>query len=104
MEAGMAAYAFVVLKYKVPLDRVEQTTPRHRAYLTELHKQGKLLASGAFVPRDGGGLLLRVEGKEEMDRLLAKDPYQVEGLVETTIHWWAPGIGVAGLDALPKQS
>lgn len=99
----MASYAFVVLKYKVPLERVEQTTPRHRAYLTELHQQGKLIASGPFVPREGGGLLMRVDGKEDLERLLAKDPFQIEGLVDTTVHWWAPGIGAAGLDALPKR-
>lgn len=98
----MAAYAFVVLRYRVPIARVEELTPGHRAWCADLHRQGKLLASGPFVPREGGGLLLRVEGAEELTTLLANDPFQIEGIVDTTIHWWAPGLGAAGLDTLPR--
>ena len=100
----MAAYAFVVLRYRVPIARVEEVTPRHRAWCAELHRQGKLIASGPFVPREGGGLLLRVEGPEEMAALLANDPFQREGVAESTVHWWAPGLGAADLDALPRPT
>jgi uncharacterized protein YciI len=96
----MARYAIVLLKYKFPLERILQTTERHRAYLRELHAQKKLVASGPFEPRTGGGLLLRVADEAELAALLAADPFQEEGLVETTTHWWAPNIGAAGLDAL----
>ena len=101
----MALYAFVALKYKYPLERMLQTVDRHRAYLRELHAQGKMVCSGPFEPRTGGALLLRVENAAEIAPLLAKDPYHVEGLVEDTIYLWAPNIGVEGLDSLarPRQ-
>jgi uncharacterized protein YciI len=101
----MALYAFVVLRYKHPLERMLQTVDRHRAYLRELLAQGKMVASGPFEPRTGGALLLRVENESEIAAILAKDPYHVEDLVEDTIHVWKPNIGVEGLDSLarPRQ-
>ena len=88
----MALHAFVALKYLFPLDRMLQTIDRHRAYLRELHAQGKMVCSGPFVPREGGGLLLRVEDPSEIEGLLAKDPYQLEKLVSHTIYIWDPNI------------
>lgn len=96
----MALYAFVALKYAVPLDRILQTLERHRAYLRELLAQGKLVCSGPFVPRTGGGLLLRVEDDAEVARILEKDPFQIEKLVETSVTMWDPNVGREGLDAL----
>ena len=100
----MALYAFVALKYRYPLERMLKTIDRHRSYLRELLVQGKMVASGPFVPREGGGLLLRVEEESEIASILAKDPFQLEELVETTIYKWAPNIGVEGLDSLPRPS
>ncbi len=92
----MAILAFCALKYRYPLERMLQTVDRHRAYLRELHGKGKLIASGPFEPRTGGGLLLKVEDRAELDAILAGDPFQQEQLVETTIYQWAPNIGGVG--------
>lgn len=96
----MALYAFVAVKYRYPLDRMKQTLDRHRSYLRELHAQGKLIASGPFVPWEGGGILLRVENESEIQPILDKDPFQIERLVDATIHRWTPNIGVEGLESL----
>ena len=96
----MALYAFVALKYLAPMERMMQTVDRHRAYLRELHAQGKMVCSGPFVPREGGALLLRIEDRSEIEPLLAKDPFQIEKLVSNTIYVWDPNIGRDGLDAL----
>ena len=98
----MALYAFVALKYTAPLERILQTVERHRAYLRELHAQGKMVASGPFVPREGGALLLRINDPSEIAPLLAKDPYHLEGLCTDTIYVWDPGVGREGLDSLAK--
>jgi uncharacterized protein YciI len=96
----VALYAIVVVKYRYPLERMTQTLDRHRAYLRELHAQGKMIASGPFVPREGGAILLRVEDDSEIQPILDKDPFQIERLVDTTIHRWAPNIGIEGLESL----
>ena len=98
----MALYAIVVLKYRYPMERMQQTVERHRAYQRELLAQGKMIASGPFVPREGGALLLRVEDESEIQPIVEKDPFQVERLVDTTIHRWAPNIGVEGLESLAR--
>ena len=96
----MALYAFVALKYRYPLERMLKTIDRHRAYLRELLVQGKMVASGPFVPREGGGLLLRIENPAEIAPLLARDPYHLEGLVSDIVYVWDPNIGREGLDKL----
>jgi len=93
-------YAFVALKYLYPLERISKTLDAHRAYLRELHAQGKMVCSGPFVPREGGGLLLRIDDPAEIAPLLAKDPYHMEKLVADTIYVWDPNIGREGLDGL----
>jgi len=96
----MALYAVVALKYLAPMERVQQTLERHRAYLRELNAQGKMVCSGPFQPRTGGGLLLRINDPSEIGPLLAKDPYHVEQLVSDTIYIWDPNIGREALDSL----
>ena len=93
-------YAFVALKYLAPLERIQQTVEKHRAYLRELLAQGKMVCSGPFVPREGGGLLLRIENPAEIAPLLARDPYHLEGLVSDIVYVWDPNIGREGLDKL----
>jgi len=101
----MALYAFVALKYLYPLERMQQTVERHRAYLRELHAQGRMVCSGPFVPREGGAMLLRVEAPSEIEPILAKDPYHLEKLVADTIYIWDPNVGREGLDSLaPKPA
>jgi len=100
----MALYAIVALKYTAPLERILQTVEKHRAYLRELHAQGKLVASGPFIPREGGALILRIDDASEIAAILAKDPYHIEHLCSDTIHVWDPNIGREGLDSLAKPA
>ena len=100
----MGLYAFVSLKYLYPLDRMMQTVERHRAYLRELHAQGKMVCSGPFVPREGGALLLRIEKPSDVEPILARDPFQIEKLVTHTIYIWDPNIGRESLDGLAPAS
>jgi len=99
----MALYAFVALKYLAPLERIQKTVDQHRAYLRELHAQGKMVCSGPFVPRTGGAMLLRIEDPSEIAPILARDPFHQENLVSDTIHVWDPNIGREGLDSLAPR-
>jgi uncharacterized protein YciI len=98
----MALYAFVAVKYTAPLERILHTVDAHRAYLRELHEKGKLVAAGPFVPREGGGIVLRINDVSEIQPLLAKDPYRLEGLCADTVYVWDPVIGREGLDSLAQ--
>ena len=93
-------YAYVVLRYLVPMERLNETVDRHRAYLRGLKARRKLVASGPLVPRTGGALLLRADDEAELAQLIADDPFAQERLVEHTVHNWAPNIGHEDLDGI----
>jgi uncharacterized protein YciI len=92
--------AIVLLEYTVPLDEVLKHVGDHRAYLGVLHEQGKLLASGPFVPRTGGALLVSVESREELDAIVANDPFHQRGVARYEAREWAPTYGASELAAL----
>ena len=96
-------YALVVIRYRAPIDVIEANTEAHRAWLRSLKAQGTLLASGPFVPRTGGALLVRVpdEGAAAaLDAVRDGDPFHRLGLANYELIQWAPVIGREGLDAL----
>ena len=72
----------LLLKYKVPIERVERVTPAHREFLDLGYQAEKLLASGPRVPRTGGVILARVKTREEADALIHEDPFFKEGIAD----------------------
>ena len=96
-------YAIAILRYRRPLDEVLPVVDEHRAYLRELKEKGILLASGPFVPRTGGALLLRVPDDavlDALDQVRDEDPFVKKGMVQYELLPWTPVIGIDGLDTL----
>jgi uncharacterized protein YciI len=96
-------YAIAILRYRRPLDEVLQHVDAHRAYLRGLKERGVLLASGPFVPRAGGALLLRVADEPldaALDRIRDEDPFTRAGVAQYELLPWDPVIGREGLDAV----
>lgn len=96
-------YAFVLIRYRAPLDVIEANTEIHRAWLRELKANGTLIAAGPFVPRTGGMLLLRVpdEGAgAALDLVRNGDPFFTLGLANYELVQWNPVLGREGLDTL----
>ena len=92
--------ALVKITYLVPLEIVEQHTAAHRAHLASLHRRGKLLASGPFVPRTGGMLVMQGESEAEIEALTASDPYRTHAVARFEIQGWAPILGADALAAM----
>jgi uncharacterized protein YciI len=93
-------FVLVTIAYTAPIETVLQHTPDHRAYLAKLNEAGKLLASGPFVPRTGGLLLLRVEDEGEVTAILDADPFKQRGVASYETRVWAPTIGADKLAAM----
>lgn len=91
----------VTITYVKPIEEIEASTEDHRAYLRKLKAAGKLIASGPFVPRTGGLLLIEAENREQLDYLLRGDPFNLRALAAYEIKQWSPVIG-AELFAPPK--
>lgn len=99
-------YALAILRYRRPLEDVLTVVDAHRAYLRTLHERGLLLASGPFVPRAGGALLLHVASDDPdtvrtaLDAVRDGDPFTQTGMAQYELLPWAPTIGVEALDRL----
>jgi uncharacterized protein YciI len=96
-------YALVLIRYRAPLEAIEAATESHRAYLRELKAAGTLVASGPFVPRSGGALVMRVPDDDTaaaLDAVRNGDPFWKLGLANYELLPWNPVIGREGLDAL----
>ncbi|MCC6575619.1 MAG: hypothetical protein IT462_17705 [Planctomycetes bacterium] len=91
----------VTITYVAPIEDIEKSTEDHRAYLRKLKTAGRLVASGPFVPRNGGMLLIDAESREQLDYLLRGDPFNQRTLATYEIKQWNPVIG-AELFTPPK--
>lgn len=70
-----ARFFTVLIHYLRPIPEMDRVGPEHRAYLGEIFKKGLLVASGPLVPRTGGILWMRAHSREEIERIVAEDPY-----------------------------
>jgi uncharacterized protein YciI len=96
-------YAIAVIRYRAPIERIQEITDEHRAYLRELQAKGTLLAAGPMVPRFGGAILLRVPdagSDEALNAIRDGDPFVKKGAAQYELVAWAPVIGTDALDRL----
>lgn len=68
-------YFVVLIDYTRPIEEVAEVTADHRAFLDQGYEKGWFLASGPRNPRDGGLLISRAPSREELQALLADDPF-----------------------------
>ena len=84
---------FVIeLTYKVELEKVDKYLEEHIDYLKKQYANKVFIASGRKVPRTGGVILSRIEGKEELLQILDKDPFKINGLAEYKIVEFIPSM------------
>ncbi len=77
---------FVVdLKYVVPLEQIDAHMGEHMKFLRKYYKLNAFVASGRKVPRTGGIILAVAKSKEEVERIVAEDPFYIHRLAEFTI-------------------
>jgi uncharacterized protein YciI/ketosteroid isomerase-like protein len=69
----------------------EQNLSAHRAYIGELHAQGRLMCGGPFLDGEGGGFaVVRAASREEAAALLADDPAIKDGVFRASERRWYP--------------
>lgn len=72
----------VDLVYKADISIVEKFTPEHRAWLDEQYKAGHFMFSGPKKPRTGGVIIAKMANREELEILLAEDPFAKNQVAE----------------------
>ncbi len=77
-------------RYLVPLDQLESHLPAHGAWLTALTAAGRVLAAGRQTPARGGVILMKGESRDEIEEILAADPYSTQGIAAYEIIQFIP--------------
>ena len=88
------------LSYIAPLDEVDPVRDEHMAWVAEQYAAGRFLASGAKVPRTGGVILARAMPREELDDIIASDPFTREGVAAYDVTEFAAMTVAEGLESL----
>jgi uncharacterized protein YciI len=69
-------------KHLVPFEQFAHLEPAHHAFLQKGYDSGAFLFSGPQVPPHGGFLIARAESREQLDALLAEEPFVKGGFME----------------------
>lgn len=93
-------YFLINLTYTVQLEKVQEITPEHRAYLKTNYDAGILLFSGPYVPRTGGVLFAKAEDNSVIEAMIANDPFKTKGIAEYEIIEIAPVMWAEGLNKI----
>jgi uncharacterized protein YciI len=65
--------------------------PKHRELLADLHERGIVRAAGPWEDGTGALVIFDVQTEDELDKLLAEDPYYGSpGLTITSKRRWSP--------------
>jgi uncharacterized protein YciI len=77
---------FVIeLTYKAPLARIDAQMRAHVAFLKKYYASGHFLISGRQIPRTGGIILALGESREQIEAIMAEDPFCRDGLAEIRV-------------------
>ena len=95
----------VLLSYVQPLSAVEAHLQEHRAFLDRHYAAGHFVASGAQVPRTGGVILARGLTRQQLDAVLAEDPFYRAQVAQYQVIEFTPSKFAPGFEALlPPQA
>lgn len=90
----------VLLTYTQPLDKVDALVPEHRAFLERHYAAGTFLLSGRKEPRDGGVILARAASLQQLQSIVAEDPFHVHGVASYQLLEFTPTLAAPALESL----
>jgi uncharacterized protein YciI len=93
----------LTLTYLVDLDRVDEVRDAHMAWIAEQYEAGRFLVSGPKVPRDGGVVLARQMDRDELDEVIASDPFTREGVAAYDVTEFRAMTVAEGLQVLKER-
>ena len=79
-----------ILTYKKPLSEVDRFLAAHREYLAEHYAAGDFIASGPQTPRVGGVIMMKADNRATVDAIIAKDPFNINGIADYQIVEFSP--------------
>jgi uncharacterized protein YciI len=77
---------FVIdIEYIVPFEEVQKVLEPHMAFVKQGYAEGRFLASGPKTPRTGGVVIAMGASLQEVEALMAQDPFVEAGVVALKI-------------------
>ena len=80
----------LISRYLKPLDVVDAWLPEHRTFLERHYAARHVLTSGPQSPRLGGVIVTHDITREQVDAMLAEDPFVREGVAEYQVIEFKP--------------
>ena len=93
----------IELTYKVPAEKIDANMAAHMKYLDKYYHSGHFLASGRKEPRDGGIIFAKAESIQEINVIVAEDPFNTLGLAAYRIIHFKATKKVKAFDALEGE-
>ena len=90
----------VLLHYIQPLTVIETHIAEHRDFLDRHYAAGHFIASGPQLPRTGGVILAKGLNREELDAVLAEDPFHREKAASYQVIEFSPNKFGAGAEVI----
>ena len=87
-------------RYLKPVDEVEVHLDAHRAWVREHAGAGRVIAAGREVPLQGGLLVAVGVTRDDVDAMIATDPYITEGVAEYDVREYDMVLTSPGTEAL----
>lgn len=75
----------ISLTYHAPLAEMDMARPKHLDWLQKHYDAGLFIASGRKVPPTGGVIIAKGMAREDLDALLATDPFAMDKLASYEI-------------------
>ncbi len=92
----------VSLTYKCPLEEVDKHLNAHIDYLKEQFANKSFIAAGRKIPRTGGIILSNVKTKDELQLILAQDPFYKADVADYEITEFIPSMTADGFENLKE--
>jgi uncharacterized protein YciI len=89
----------VTLTYARPLEEVNKRLDAHRDWLVVNTRAGRICVAGPLEPRTGGLIVAHCADREELDRMMALDPFVTGGLVDVQVLGATPALRHADFPA-----
>lgn len=80
----------VILKYIVPLEKIDEHRAKHLDFLSEYYLSGIFIASGRQASLDGGVIIAKTGNKKDLENILKQDPFAIDNLALYEIYEFIP--------------
>jgi uncharacterized protein YciI len=75
----------IELVYKADLAKIDAHMAAHVKFLKKYYTAGTFVVSGRKIPREGGIIVAIGDSREQVEAIVAEDPFVARGLAEARV-------------------